>query len=679
MKIIILLFLSIISLTAQTLGVIDTVSSSGQQSTASFSWNHTLGTASNMGILVDVGIKSGLVKSVTFGSISLVQVTACADPQYGNPATSSWTLPLGSVPVAGSNVITVNLNKIPTSASAVAYSVSGVDTTQPIDVFACHALPYGTGSTADSISFTTKFPDDFVIASMYIPNTSNAATMLNYPGNEDILTASGGGDVAFFSHTQDSGNVGPQTYSWKWSAWEPNAGTVVAFKILNSAPPPPPPPPPPPGTSPVNFIQWPTPQPTSCPNTGLTFYIDQTFNIFFCTPNATKWYSASAGKVWDSWQVAFHDSQHTGRTTDVVLPPLKALWIWKDNNLFDLAHGYNGFYPNSLIAYQNEVCFQGGLNANRVICLNGQDRSFLLEVDNSGYTQSGSAYQFINYPVIINGKLIFTSVDFTTTANLVDGTGYSSVYNTNGGWPSGGETTLNGKVYQTFVETDDGSENFIIYSNLDNLSLNQVNYHSFVSGFSDSSFRVPSVDPLKSVAYTVISGQLRAFDATVGNILWSYAPQTFGASPAINKGNVICYITSKSTLDAITSSGVTIWSTPLAKALSPIVYNGIVYVGASDNYFYALNADTGAILWKFKTQQAFTSTQIPAISGSLIYVPASDGNIYILDIQTGNLISSYNAPGVIWGPVIISQGLVFASIQGNGVYAFQPFTSRKGI
>ena len=34
---------------------------------------------------------------------------------------------------------------------------------------------------------------------------------------------------------------------------------------------------------------------------------------------------------------------------------------------------------------------------------------------------------------------------------------------------------------------------------------------------------------------------------------------------------------------------------------SPAVIDGIVYFGSRDSYFYALNAETGHLLWKFQT------------------------------------------------------------------------------
>jgi len=31
---------------------------------------------------------------------------------------------------------------------------------------------------------------------------------------------------------------------------------------------------------------------------------------------------------------------------------------------------------------------------------------------------------------------------------------------------------------------------------------------------------------------------------------------------------------------------------------SPTVYNGVIYIGAKNGYFYALDETTGAVIWK---------------------------------------------------------------------------------
>jgi|GEM_PF-858266 len=65
---------------------------------------------------------------------------------------------------------------------------------------------------------------------------------------------------------------------------------------------------------------------------------------------------------------------------------------------------------------------------------------------------------------------------------------------------------------------------------------------------------------------------------------------------------------------------------PVALTGSPVVAGNIVYFGATDGFLYALNADTGQLLWKYNLGVPIVST--PAISGNALFIAAYDGNVY---------------------------------------------------
>ena len=51
-----------------------------------------------------------------------------------------------------------------------------------------------------------------------------------------------------------------------------------------------------------------------------------------------------------------------------------------------------------------------------------------------------------------------------------------------------------------------------------------------------------------------------------------------------------------------------------------------MYVGSYDNNVYALNASTGALLWKYTTANNVESS--PAVANGVVYVGSGDGNLY---------------------------------------------------
>jgi len=68
---------------------------------------------------------------------------------------------------------------------------------------------------------------------------------------------------------------------------------------------------------------------------------------------------------------------------------------------------------------------------------------------------------------------------------------------------------------------------------------------------------------------------------------------------------------------------------------SPVVADGIVYVGSSDHFLHAIDAGKGGEVWKFQTGANVNST--PAVANGSVYFLSLDGDAYSLDARTGKL------------------------------------------
>ena len=103
---------------------------------------------------------------------------------------------------------------------------------------------------------------------------------------------------------------------------------------------------------------------------------------------------------------------------------------------------------------------------------------------------------------------------------------------------------------------------------------------------------------------------------------------------------------------------------------SPTVYNGVIYIGARNGNFYAIDENTGNVLWsrsigyvtgKTCGKQGFTSTATVApdpTSGNLtVYVYGATGYLYAMDAATGN---------DVWPPAAVA----IPSTQVNDYYAW---------
>lgn len=54
---------------------------------------------------------------------------------------------------------------------------------------------------------------------------------------------------------------------------------------------------------------------------------------------------------------------------------------------------------------------------------------------------------------------------------------------------------------------------------------------------------------------------------------------------------------------------------------------GVVYAGASDGVLYALDPDSGEVLWKYSTGAPVFGTA--AVSGNVLAVSDYGGNVYV--------------------------------------------------
>jgi len=97
------------------------------------------------------------------------------------------------------------------------------------------------------------------------------------------------------------------------------------------------------------------------------------------------------------------------------------------------------------------------------------------------------------------------------------------------------------------------------------------------------------------------------------------------------------------------------WSANIALAQPSVavVANGIVYVAGANGGLYALDAATGAQLWKSGGSSA------PAVADGVVYVGSRDGNVYALDAETGAV--RWKAPtGIVESPISVAGPFVYA-------------------
>ena len=107
---------------------------------------------------------------------------------------------------------------------------------------------------------------------------------------------------------------------------------------------------------------------------------------------------------------------------------------------------------------------------------------------------------------------------------------------------------------------------------------------------------------------------------------------------------------------------------------NPLVVNNTVYMGNRNGYVYAVNAATGSLIWKYKTNGRIDFSIAAAADNSTVYAVSNDTYAYALNASNGNLVwKSVKLPTgdgfQSWWPVVHVAGntLIISSSRANRV------------
>jgi outer membrane protein assembly factor BamB/PKD repeat protein len=124
-----------------------------------------------------------------------------------------------------------------------------------------------------------------------------------------------------------------------------------------------------------------------------------------------------------------------------------------------------------------------------------------------------------------------------------------------------------------------------------------------------------------------------------------------------------------------TETGDVIWQKNYGTsymASSPTLVDGTLYVSSSDGNLYALNPDDGTTQWTYSGTGEVRSSS-PTVSNGNVFVGDMDGVLHAVDKDTGdvNWTSQIGdgSLGIMSSPTVY-EGLVFAGTQGNTLKAF---------
>ena len=143
-----------------------------------------------------------------------------------------------------------------------------------------------------------------------------------------------------------------------------------------------------------------------------------------------------------------------------------------------------------------------------------------------------------------------------------------------------------------------------------------------------------------------VSGSLIAIDKKSGTELWRYqSGEAIYGTAAIEK-NFLVFTSADSAIHCIdVNTRKEIWKVKTGNALVsvPVIENGIVYVGSSDGVFRSIDLKSGNLLWENTAIEGYVETK-PLVYENKIIFGAWDNKLYALDKNTGKLVWAWEGP-----------------------------------
>jgi eukaryotic-like serine/threonine-protein kinase len=175
---------------------------------------------------------------------------------------------------------------------------------------------------------------------------------------------------------------------------------------------------------------------------------------------------------------------------------------------------------------------------------------------------------------------------------------------------------------------------------------------------------------VNNIVYVCAGRFVEALDAKTGRLKWSsklkYGGLYNDASPTVVDG--VVYVADRFVYAFDASTGKLKWEfgdNYSTYESSPIVKNGVLYIGNSSDEMAAIDVVTGKQKWVFKAGDEISSS--PCYANGAIFFGSDDAYLYSIDATTGKLLWRYQTSGkIISSPTVIDKnGKVYYSSQSG--------------
>jgi outer membrane protein assembly factor BamB len=324
----------------------------------------------------------------------------------------------------------------------------------------------------------------------------------------------------------------------------------------------------------------------------------------------------------ESWPTLQYNIQRTSTAENTGPKTNNVVWSW-----------YSGYATPEEMAVPYTVAFVPAISNGKVYVGTEDNRLVALDEFTGEFIWEFQTDDKVRVPpTVANGKVFFGSLDayfYALDAN--DGTLVWKYGPVDSPWLDVGVWTIGSIV----------SDGLVVFGAEDVYALNEETgdlvWRKNIAGEEDLAIGVASDGNL--VLVPSFQGGMHALDIDTGDQEWVF-----------ETGEVIESI--------------------------PAIAYGNAYFGSTDNYTYAVDLNTGELVWK--TEHGWSEFwdfggggwNHPAVTDNRVFIgPAADGNVLALDAFTGDIIWSYQAGNLTFGGPSVVDGVVYGGGFSGEIYA----------
>ncbi|MBN2065978.1 MAG: PQQ-binding-like beta-propeller repeat protein [Candidatus Thermoplasmatota archaeon] len=192
-------------------------------------------------------------------------------------------------------------------------------------------------------------------------------------------------------------------------------------------------------------------------------------------------------------------------------------------------------------------------------------------------------------------------------------------------------------------------------------------YEHALGECKDGVCSVPS-DKKDAVFVSSQEDKVLAIDSETGRCYWAAEIGESGISSPKVIDDFVFVGSSDGIVALYKKTGECKWQNNLGAVSSQPAYaKGVVYCGSHDENLYALDADKGTIMWRYKTGGDIYSS--PAVDNNIVYVGSNDGSLYAIGSETGEKKWSYETSGPVCSSPAVTEDVVYFGSWDNTLYA----------